>query len=142
MKTIQEDCFHLGVKALIISNDKRILLLERDHPVKKKYWDIPGGRLQKGETLKDTLIREVKEETGWAVQEIQPFAMVLSDIRIETPQQDVGLIFSIFLCKTATLFHPVLSEEHVNFGWFSPKETIQKLAHYPQEFIAKLSAID
>ena len=46
-----EDTFHLGVKALIFEAEGKILLLERNHPVKNLYWDIPGGRLQKGDSL-------------------------------------------------------------------------------------------
>ena len=42
-----------------------MLLLERHHPSKKMYWDIPGGRVEKGESLIETLMREVKEETGF-----------------------------------------------------------------------------
>lgn len=61
----KEDCFHLGVKALIFNEKNKMLLLERHHPSKKMYWDIPGGRLLRGESLIETLIREVKEETGF-----------------------------------------------------------------------------
>ena len=48
------DTFHVGVKALIFNPNGKLLLLERDHPLKQLYWDLPGGRLQKGESLIDT----------------------------------------------------------------------------------------
>lgn len=51
MKNFEIDSFHIGVNALIFDEMGNILLLERDHPIKKKYWDLPGGRLQKGESL-------------------------------------------------------------------------------------------
>jgi 8-oxo-dGTP pyrophosphatase MutT (NUDIX family) len=129
MESSKPDCFHLGVKALIVDPTGKVLLLERDHPVKKKYWDIPGGRLQKGESLMETLLREVKEETGLdSLNEISPFMMVLTNIRIPCGVDDsVGLIFSIFLCHLQTSFQPILSSEHINFEWFSPLEPVQNL---------------
>lgn len=138
------DSFHLGVKALIFNCNGKVLLLERDHPIKKIYWDIPGGRLQKGESLMDTLLREVKEETGLdRMNEIYPFSTVLTEIRIPIDDDSVGLLFSIFRCNLSIPFQPILSSEHINFGWFTPFEATQKLkSQYPNEFIVNLAKLD
>ena len=94
----KEDTFHLGVKALIRNPNKEILLLERESKFKKNYWDLPGGRLQKGESLLQTLKREIAEETGLNdLGNAQPFITVLTDIRIQNAQEDVGLLFHISL---------------------------------------------
>lgn len=74
----KEDCFHLGVKVLILNPEQKVLLLERNHPIKGIYWDILGGRLQRGESQMDTLFREIKEETGLGnFSEVHPFIMTL-----------------------------------------------------------------
>jgi ADP-ribose pyrophosphatase YjhB (NUDIX family) len=39
-------------------------MVKRSHDPGKGLWSIPGGLLEVGETIKDALIREVKEETG------------------------------------------------------------------------------
>jgi ADP-ribose pyrophosphatase YjhB (NUDIX family) len=94
----KEDIFHLGVKALIRNPNKQILLLERKSKSNKNYWDLPGGRLQKGESLLQTLMREITEETGLNdIGNAQPFITVLTDIRIQNDQEDVGLIFLYIL---------------------------------------------
>lgn len=143
MKKHLEDCFHLGVKAVLINQDKKILLLERYHPSKEKYLDLPGGRLQRGESQLEALSREVKEETGWDnMSGAHPFMMVLTKIRIPNQESDVGLIFSIFVLIISDSFHPTLSHEHVNFEWCSLSNAVEKLrSQYPSEFIENLIAL-
>jgi 8-oxo-dGTP pyrophosphatase MutT (NUDIX family) len=110
---------------------------------KKSIGTFPSGRLQKGENLSDTLVREVKEEIGLdIVNKIYPFSMVLTDIRIPLLNDSVGLIFSIFRYNLLVHFQPILSNEHIAFGWFSAFEASQKLkAQYPNEFILNLLSL-
>lgn len=141
MKTCDLDSFHIGAKALIFNNENKVLLLERDHPVKKLYWDLPGGRVQKDESISETLLRELREEIGLETNEaFHPFGMFLTDIRIPIQRENVGLIFSIFKCHLLNPFHPFLSKEHIHFEWLDPLQASDRLkSQYPEEFIEKLS---
>lgn len=49
------------VPQAIVLQDQQVLLVKRDHP---RLWELPGGGIQAGETLEETVIREVEEETG------------------------------------------------------------------------------
>lgn len=136
------ESFHLGIKTLIFNPEKKLLLLERHHPSKKIYWDLPGGRLQQDEDILSALKREVNEETGLEdFNQVNHFRTVVSDIRIPTQNGSVGLIFSIFRQDLTFFFEPVLSSEHVHFEWVFPAKAALKLTQYPSEFKEDLSKI-
>ena len=56
------------VGAIITDAAGRLLLIKRGHEPGKGLWSIPGGRVEPGETDEQAVIREVREETGLAVQ--------------------------------------------------------------------------
>ena len=51
------------VDAVIVDKGRYLLVKRKNKPLKGRYW-TPGGRVLKGERLKDAVIRKVKEETG------------------------------------------------------------------------------
>jgi len=53
--------------AIIPYSPDEILLIKRRTVPFRGYWALPGGRVEPGETVKQTIVREVKEETGLGV---------------------------------------------------------------------------
>lgn len=53
--------------ALIFDNSKEKVLLVRNKKGETSYWSPPGGAVEKGETLHQAAIREIKEETGYDI---------------------------------------------------------------------------
>ena len=56
---MNEDCFHLGMKALIQRSDGKVLLLKQSKQKNNNLWDLPGGRIQRNESVLDALRREI-----------------------------------------------------------------------------------
>lgn len=76
-----------SVRGIIIRGNTIAMM----HSLKYDYYKLPGGGIEEGESLEETLIREVKEESGLVVKEssIKEFGMVR---RIEK-----GMIEDIFI---------------------------------------------
>ncbi len=56
---------------VIIELPRRVLLIKRQNP--PHGWALPGGFVDYGETVEDTIVREAKEETGLDVTDVRQF---------------------------------------------------------------------
>jgi len=65
------DSPQLAVGAIVM-RDNKVLLVKRGRPPGEGLWAVPGGRVKLGETLKEAVEREVREETGLIVRARNP----------------------------------------------------------------------
>lgn len=99
-----------SVEAITIKDDALLFLKRKNNPAKGEWW-FPGGRIRKGETFIETLCREVKEETGLAV-EIIKFVGVYN--RIFPDRHDITIVF---LCRCFDE-SVTLNKEHSEYRFF------------------------
>jgi len=65
---------------LIISADGKVLIgKKKDGGVYPDCWHLPGGGVKKDETLKQALVREIKEETGMDLNKIKATINLIDD---------------------------------------------------------------
>lgn len=105
--------YYVGIKGLIISDNKAFILKSKNY----NYWDLPGGRMDEGEEITDTLLRELKEELI-NIQDIQIHNLIhvfKYPSKLNDGQELVLLIYKV----TANLSKVVLSNEHKEYRWIS-----------------------
>ena len=57
----------VGVGAVVLTEDGRVVLVKRGHEPLAGQWSLPGGTLEVGESLEAGVAREIREETGLIV---------------------------------------------------------------------------
>ena len=78
--------------ALIIRQENKVLLV-RHKKNGRKYWLLPGGGLEYGETIEEAAIREMKEETNLDVQ-VGDLLFVCESIPPDGHRQVLNLYYS------------------------------------------------
>jgi 8-oxo-dGTP diphosphatase len=91
------ECPLVGVGAVVV-DDNRVLLVRRGTEPLRGHWSLPGGVLELGESLTDGLIREVREETGIAVEPIE-LVELLDRIHREGERVRYHYVIADYLCK-------------------------------------------
>jgi ADP-ribose pyrophosphatase YjhB (NUDIX family) len=59
--------FNVGVTGIVRADDGRVLLLRHRLWPQDMQWGFPGGFAKRGEQFSETVVREVREETGLTV---------------------------------------------------------------------------
>ena len=105
---MENNKIYFAAKAFIIK-DKRYLAVHK-MGVTHNLWELPGGRMEFGETAEETLFREVSEETNLI---IKSFKLLDTWNFVSNNYQITGVIY---LCtvKDGDL---ILSNEHDKFQW-------------------------
>jgi 8-oxo-dGTP diphosphatase len=98
MKREYPDAPLVGIGAVIIERD-RVVLVQRGHAPLLGEWSIPGGAVELGETVREAVIREAREETGL---DVKPIALLGVFDRI-VQDEDGGVRYHYvlvdFLCR-------------------------------------------
>jgi mutator protein MutT len=104
--------FPVSVKGVVVNAGKVVLLKnERDE------WELPGGKLEPGETPEECLAREIAEEIGVSVR---VGALLDTWVYRIAPGADVLIVaYGILPLNGVPL---VISSEHKDIGQFTPAE--------------------
>lgn len=106
----------IEVVAAVITNDKgEIFCTQRN--LKKSLggkWEFPGGKIEKGETLEEALIREIDEEFGARI--------TVGDhiMTVEHTYETFHIKLHVFWCKLSS--GKLTLKEHNDCKWLTPKD--------------------
>jgi len=110
--------------AIIFKNFKsdkgKLLIIQRakdDHW--PNFWEIPRGKVDEGEKIKQGLLREVKEEVGLDIEILQYFNKFNYVVKHNGIIERVSTQYN-FICRMKNEDDEVkLSHEHQNYKWIS-----------------------
>jgi 8-oxo-dGTP diphosphatase len=113
------DClYRVSAKAVIVQNHKLLLVQENE-----KWWSLPGGGVDHGETIAAALERELTEEIGVAKSEIQIDEQVLQVVIGQTIDNipRIALLYKVEISADA-----IRKTDHVlGYDWFTAKDLSQ-----------------
>jgi len=116
--------YRISLKAAIQDEDGRILLLRE----KSGDWELPGGGLEHGESIKDALAREIAEETGMVLESMDERPEVFWTIH-----KDVGsptlkwFAFLVYEVRVSGIFRADTTNDEAQEARYFSKEEAKKL---------------
>ncbi|HEX4774297.1 MAG TPA: NUDIX hydrolase [Candidatus Saccharimonadales bacterium] len=138
--------FQVGIKALIRNDDGNILMVHiPEWSGNPAHWDLPGGRIDGGESFDETLRRELKEEIGVDYSgKPKLLTTLLTKITIPIGDTRLPLVFVIYEVKlpssTVVKLDPESAED--DFRWFKPTESADEMAtKFTSEFCEMIRAL-
>ncbi|WP_316568778.1 NUDIX hydrolase [Neobacillus sp. YIM B06451] len=118
------------VYGLIVNEEKKVLMVRNEGA----GWTLPGGAVEKGETLTEALIREVMEETGLEAEA----GRLLAVNEAFRPDRGNHVLFFTFEVKATsgevTILHP---NEITEISWMD-YQTADSLMPYHKGGVARL----
>jgi 8-oxo-dGTP diphosphatase len=97
----------VGVGAVIVDHlhvddrqdDRRVLLIRRGQAPLLGEWSLPGGVLECGESLREAVVREAREETGLVVETVEMLGVYERVIRGDEGRVRYHYVLIDFLCR-------------------------------------------
>ncbi len=116
---------YFGIKALVLNADGQFLAMHKAGQ-KSPLLELPGGRMEFGETIEETLVREMLEETGLLVQP-KRLLSTWNYMKRTGDVQVAGIIYEVTV-EDFSSFR--LSDEHDFYTWLDFEQLDQLVPHF------------
>jgi 8-oxo-dGTP diphosphatase len=129
--------YGLAVRVLLADQDGKILILKRstDSKTNPGKWELPGGKVDQGESFDHALIREVYEETNLKIS--------LEHV-VGASEQNLHIIRAVHIIMSGKIVEGELnlSAEHEGYAWVTI-ETLPdyELADWLQDYVNQTMGI-
>ena len=117
---------NIEVSSAIIIKDNKIFVTQRGYGDFKDKWEFPGGKLEKGESGEDCIVREIKEELDADIKVIK----FLNTIEYTYPT--FHLIMHNYICELKNNHIEILEHEAAKF---ISKEELDSIDFLPADLL-------
>ena len=114
-----------STSGVIIESNNKILIMTKT----EGGYTIPKGHMRKGETPREAMHRELKEETQITLPTEPKFLY-----KVERPIEKGGDYMYVFHYKSNKELKPTLDHEHTDWGYYD-KDTIPDDIYYLEDFL-------
>ena len=114
----------IEVVAAIIIDKEKVFATQRGYGEFKDGWEFPGGKMEQGETPRQALIREIKEELETEIE----VGELLETVEYDYPS--FHLIMHCFICTIKS--GDLVLKEHEAASWLT-KETLNSVDWLPAD---------
>ncbi len=114
------------VKGLVTRDDNKILLVRRKrewHAAAHNKWEMPGGKIDFGETPEEATIREIKEESGYHALITRLLPKIIS-ARWEYEDRVSQQLLICYVCKLVGGVASTTDHGVSEVAWFTPQEAL------------------
>lgn len=124
----------IEVVAAVIMDEGKIFATQRGYGEFKDGWEFPGGKMEKGESPQQALLREIKEELDTEIN----IGGLLDTIEYDYP--DFHLTMHCYMCTVKS--GDLVLKEHEAAKWLD-RETLDSVEWLPadKDLIDKLRGI-
>lgn len=118
--------------AVILNNENELLLVRKKN---SSFFQLVGGKIQEDETELQTLVREIREETGLVIPQ-DAFFFLGRHTTKAVNEEDTLVHGRIYTARLKHNTHPVAASEIEEFVWIN-KENYKKYnwARLAEEFV-------
>ena len=110
-----------SIAAVIEGKDNTILLMREGDLPYRDCWVVPGGYLKPDETVKQAVVREVKEETGLEVIPKELLGLYDDFLSEEEPTHHIIAAYRAMVIGGRIIF----TREATKYAWMNPEEVIK-----------------
>lgn len=108
--------------ALILNENDEIFLMKS--PKWDGQWLVPGGKVEKGDSMEETVRKEVLEETGLKVEDVE-LLNVKDGGNPDDFERDTHFIFLNFTCRAENQDVELDQREAIDYTWIKPQAALK-----------------
>jgi 8-oxo-dGTP diphosphatase len=111
-----------SVGCFIEYQDSILLLHRQDYKPQGNTWGLPSGKVEKGESINEGILREIKEETGLDLA----LNSISNVLEVYVRYNEYDFLYDIFYSKVEILPEVIINKkEHKAYKWIKPKDALK-----------------